>query len=151
MLSPDSDPGRVATWSGRVVSGVVVALLLLDAAIKLPPLQPVTETAATLGWRSDPTTWRVLGGVLIAATMLYAVPRSAVFGAILLTGFLGGAVATHARIGSPLATHTLFGVYVGIALWFGLWLRMPALRALLLPRRSHSIDPRTHHTDGRTS
>ncbi len=131
MASASPTPGRGSIWSGRILSSLVTAFMLMDAAMKLPPLQPVTETAATLGWPTDPTTWRVLGAVLIGATFLYAIPRTAVLGAVILTAYMGGAVATHARIGSPLATHTFFGVYVGIAVWLGLWLRMPELRALL--------------------
>jgi len=59
------------------------------------------------------------------------VPRTAVLGAVILTGYMGGAIATHVRVGDPLLTHTLFGVYLGVALWAGLWLRDPRLRALM--------------------
>jgi hypothetical protein len=68
---------------------------------------------------------------MLGSAALYAYPPTAFIGAILITAYLGGAVATHARIGSPLATHTLFGVYIGLLAWGGLWLRSPALRALL--------------------
>jgi hypothetical protein len=68
--------------------------------------------------------------VLIASALLYATPRTSILGAILITAYLGGAIATHVRIGSPLFSHTLFGVYLGIALWAGLWLRDPRVRAL---------------------
>jgi hypothetical protein len=86
---------------------------------------------AALGWPSDAGTARTLAGVMLIAVGLYAYPRTSVLGAILITGYLGGAVATHARIGSPLFSHILFGVYVGALAWGGLWLRNPALRALL--------------------
>jgi hypothetical protein len=76
-------------------------------------------------------TLAALGMVLLAATLLYVVPCTALLGAILLTGYLGGAVATHARIGSPLFSHVLFGVYFGLFVWSGLWLRDPRVRALL--------------------
>ena len=66
---------------------------------------------------------RGLGLLLLVCTLLYVMPRTAVLGAILLTGFLGGTVATHVRVGSPLLTHTLFGVYLGILLWAGVYLR----------------------------
>jgi hypothetical protein len=72
-----------------------------------------------------------LGILLLVGALLYAVPRTAVIGAIYLTGFLGGAIATHYRIGSPLATHVLFGVYVAVVMWAGLVLRDPALFAAL--------------------
>ncbi|MBB3020107.1 hypothetical protein FHR70_003188 [Microvirga lupini] len=118
-------------WTGRVLSGLVVLFLLFDGAIKLVPLQVVIDTVAPLGWPTDPVTWRALGMVLIASALLYAYPRTAFLGAVLITAYLGGAVATHVRIGSPLFSHSLFGVYVGIALWAGLWLRDPRIRALL--------------------
>ena len=78
---------------------------------------------------------RGLGIVVLICTVLYAVPQTAVLGAILLTGFLGGAVATHVRVGSPLFSHILFGLYMGLFAWGGLWLRDPRLRALLPWRR----------------
>ena len=128
-----SAPSRHTTllWTGRILSGVVILFFLLDAAIKLPPLQPVIDAMGELGWPSDATTARALGVLMIAIVMLYAYPPTSLLGAILMTAYLGGAVATHARIGSPLFTHTLFGVYVGTFAWAGLWLRSPQLRALL--------------------
>jgi len=84
-----------------------------------------------IGLPADPAFYRLLGVILAIATALYAWPRTAFVGAVLLTGYLGGAIACHLRVGSPLATHTLFGLYLGIALWGGLWLRDDRLRALL--------------------
>jgi DoxX-like family len=118
-------------WTGRILSGLVVLFLVFDGAIKLVPLQVVIDTVIPLGWPTDPVTWRALGIVLIASAILYAYPRTAFLGAILITAYLGGAVATHVRVGSPLFSHILFGVYIGIALWAGLWLRDPRIRALL--------------------
>ena len=97
----------------------------MDAAIKIAALPIVSETAMTIGWTVDPGFWRAMGLLLLAITALYAWPRTAVLGAILLTGYLGGAVATHVRIG------TLFGIYLGFALWVGLWLRDARLRSCL--------------------
>ncbi len=128
-------------WAGRALSGLVVLFLLFDGAIKLVPLQVVIDTVVPLGWSTDPVTWRGLGTVLIASTLLYAYPRTAFLGAILITAYLGGAVAAHVRVGSPLFSHILFGVYVGIALWAGLWLRDPHTRALL--RQRSTISPIT--------
>ncbi|HEV2560403.1 MAG TPA: DoxX family protein [Microvirga sp.] len=122
---------RAALWTGRAMSGLVVAFFLIDGGIKLVPLQPVIDTMADLGWPTDAGTLRLLGVVMLVATALYAHPRTALLGAIVMTGYLGGAMATHARIGSPAFTHLLFGLYVGIAAWAGLWLREPRLRALL--------------------
>ena len=83
-----------------------------------------------LGIPADVTFYRELGAILAVCTLLYAWPRTQLLGAVLLTGYLGGAVATHLRVGSPLLSHTLFGVYVGLLVWGGLWLREPRLRAL---------------------
>lgn len=122
-------------WTGRIISGLLTILLTLDAVMKIIPLSVVTEGAGQMGWPSDATFWRILGLVLLASTALYAYPRTAILGAILLTGYLGGALATHVRVGDPLLSHTLFSVYIGVALWLGLWLRDPQLRALTPLRR----------------
>ncbi|WP_373696648.1 DoxX family protein [Microvirga yunnanensis] len=120
-----------AIWTGRALSGLVILFLLFDGGIKLVPLQVVIDTVIPLGWPADPALWRALGVVLLASALLHAHPRTSVLGAVLITAYLGGAVATHLRIGSPLFSHTLFGVYLGIALWAGLWLRDSRVRALL--------------------
>ena len=126
-----------SVWVGRVISGLVVAFFVMDAGIKIPPLDPVIDAMRDLGWPVDPATSRALAALMLIFTALYAFPLTSVLGAILITAYLGGAVATHVRIGSPLLTHTLFGVYLGILTWLGLWLRNPQLRAvlpILLPR-----------------
>lgn len=122
-------------WAGWVMSGLVIAFMLMDAAMKLMALPIVTETSGALGFVGADVA-RELGAVLLVSTLLYAAPRTAMLGAILLTGFLGGAIATHLRVGSPLFTHTLFGVYLGVLLWGGLYLRDARLRALI-PFRSN--------------
>jgi len=122
-----------ALWTGRVLSGLVIAFLLFDGAIKLVPLQVVHDTMATLGLPSDLA--RTLGVLTLACTILYAWPRTAILGAILLTGYLGGAIAIHLRIGNPMFSHTLFGVYLGLMAWGGLYLRDPRLQALIPFRR----------------
>jgi predicted metal-binding membrane protein len=123
--------GAPALWTGRVLSGLAILFFLMDAAIKIPPIQPVIDTMGQLGWPTDAGTARILAALMLGATALYAWQPTSVLGAVLLTAYLGGAVATHARIGSPLLSHTLFGVYVGIIAWAGLWLREPRLRALI--------------------
>jgi hypothetical protein len=117
-------------WAGCAMSGVVIAFLLMDAVMKLMALPVVLEAGAPLGLPGADMA-RGLGAVLLACALLYIVPQTAVLGAILLTGYLGGAVATHMRVGSPLFTHVLFGVYLGILLWGGLYLRDARLRALI--------------------
>lgn len=135
--SPSPPAGRSArdAWIGRALSGIAILFLLVDGAMKLVPLQPVTDTMQALGWPTDPSLLRTLGVIQLVATLVYANPQSAVLGAVLLTGYLGGAVATHVRIGSPLFTHVLFGVYVAVAVWAGLWIRSPALRDVFYGKR----------------
>ena len=127
-----SEPAR---WTGRVLSGLVIAFLLLDGAIKLVPWPIVTETMDKMGYGSSETLARSLGIITIVCTLLYSVPPTSILGAILLTGYLGGAMASHVRIDSPLFSHTLFGFYLGVMVWGGLWLRNPAIRNLIPFRR----------------
>lgn len=122
-----------ALWTGRVLSGALIAFLVFDAVIKLVPLQVVIDTTAALGF--PPELARTLGVLTLVCTVLYAWPRTAILGAILLTGYLGGAIASHVRIGSPLFSHILFGFYLGLMLWGGLWLRDRNLRDLIPWRR----------------
>jgi hypothetical protein len=118
-------------WTGFALSAVVVLFLLMDAGMKLAAIQPVLEAGQQIGFPGAPMA-RKLGAVLLACTLLYIWPRTAVLGAVLVTAYLGGAVATHVRLGNPLFSHVLFGVYVGVLMWVGLLLREPRLRALLL-------------------
>jgi hypothetical protein len=123
--------GRKTIIAGWALSAVLSALLLVDASMKLFVAQPVIDASLLLGWPADPVTVRTLGMTLLVSTALYLMPRTAFLGAILLTGWMGGAIATHVRVADPLFTHTLVGVYLGVALWGGLWLRDTRLRALL--------------------
>ena len=118
-------------WTGRVLSGLVILFLLIDAGMKFANLPVVIEATGALGWPADRATLLLLAVLLLVSTLLYALPRTALLGAILLTGYLGGAIATHVRIGSPLFSHVLFGVYLALFVWGGLWLRDSRLRALL--------------------
>ena len=128
---PAVSASGVAVWSGRVLSGAVIAFMLFDSAIKLPPLYIVTETLGQLGFFATPELARGLGILGLVCTLLYAWPRSAVIGAILLTGYFGGAMATQLRADSPLFSHLLFGFYLGLMTWGGLFLRDPRVRSLL--------------------
>jgi hypothetical protein len=120
---------------GRILSGLVIVFLLLDGAIKLVPWPVVTETLDRMGYGSSETLARSLGIITIVCTVLYSIPPTSILGAILLTGYLGGAMASHVRIGSPLFTHVLFGFYLGLMVWGGLWLRDRNLRTLIPFRR----------------
>jgi len=123
-------------WAGRIISGLVIAFLLFDAGIKLVPIKPVIDAMQGLGFSGGDSLARGLGMLLLACTVLYAVPKTAPLGALLLTGYLGGAIAVQLRVGSPWFSHVLFGAYIGIALWAGLLLRNVPLRSLLLPATS---------------
>ena len=117
---------------GWALSGVAILFLGTDAGAKiLVPAMMAAYTPPQLHIPADAGFYRLLGGLLAWCTALYAVPRTAILGALLLTAYLGGAVATHLIAGSPLLSNTLFGVYVGLAVWGGLYLREPRLRALL--------------------
>jgi hypothetical protein len=119
---------------GWALSGLAILFLTMDAAMKLLALPVVIRSGEALGFPGADMA-RALGIVLAVCTALYAFPRTSVLGAILLTAYLGGAVATHVRAGSPLFTHVLFGVYVAMVLWAGLFLRDAALTALLPIRK----------------
>jgi len=131
----DTEVSKPARITGRVMSGVVILFLLFDGAIKLLPLPVVTETMDKMGFGASDTLARSLGIITIVCTLLHSVPPTSILGAILLTGYLGGAIASHVRIGSPLFSHTLFGLYLGLMVWGGLYLRDSNLRALLPFRR----------------
>ena len=119
-------------WAGRIMSGLPALFLLMDGIMKLfkPPV--VVQATVELGYPESVIFG--LGLTLLASTLLYLIPRTSVLGAILLTGYLGGAVATHVRVGGP-AFNVVFAVMVGALLWGGLWLRDRQLRELL-PLRS---------------
>lgn len=119
-------------WAGRIMSGLPALFLLMDGIMKLfkPPV--VVQATVELGYPESVIFG--LGLTLLASTLLYLIPRTSVLGAILLTGYLGGAVATHVRVGGP-AFNVVFAVMVGALLWGGLWLRERQLRKLL-PLRS---------------
>jgi hypothetical protein len=117
-------------WTGFALSTVAVLFLLMDAGAKLAAIPQVLEAGEQIGYPGAYMA-RKLGAILLVCTLLYVWPRTSVLGAILVTAFLGGAVATHVRLGNPLFSHVLFGVYVGVLLWGGLVLREPRLKSLL--------------------
>jgi hypothetical protein len=114
---------------GVALSAVAVLFLLFDSAGKLLKVRAVVEGTAEIGYPEDII--RTLGAILLACVVTYLIPRLSIVGAVLLTGYLGGAVATHMRIGSPLLTHVLFPVYVAVFAWGGLYLRDTRLRRAL--------------------
>jgi DoxX-like family len=118
---------------GLVISAIPVLFLLFDSVIKLAVIEPVVVSMTQLGY---PVSLAVTLGIIeLACLALYVYPRTSLLGAVLLTGYLGGAVATHVRIGSPLLSHVLFPLYIAALLWGGLYLLDARLRALLAPTR----------------
>ena len=111
------------------MSGLGVAFLLMDGVMKLFKPAVVREAFARLGYPESEIMG--IGVLLLACTALYLIPRMSILGALLLTGYLGGAIATHVRVGDPLFSHVLFPVYVGVMVWGGLFLRDNRLRVLI--------------------
>ncbi len=118
-----------AIWTGRILSGLAIAFLLFDATMKffmdkLPP--EALEAGAALQWPIElmPT----VGAILLVCTVLHLIPKTTLLGAVLLTGYLGGAVASHIRVSNPLFSHTLFPIYIAAFIWVGLYLRNARLR-----------------------
>lgn len=119
-------------WAGRITSGLAVAFLLLDGVMKffmdkLPP--EALEAGAALQWPIEKMP--LVGTLLLLSLVIHLIPRTAILGAILLTGYLGGAIASHVRVSNPLFTHILFPVYIAILIWLGLYLRDARVRAII--------------------
>jgi hypothetical protein len=124
------------TTAGRVVSSFVALFLFVDGGARLAGFAPYVEGMTQFGYPVELAPW--IGLVLLVCTVLYVIPRTAVLGAILLTGYLGGATATHVRVGS---NAFLFAVAFGAMVWGGLWLRDRGLRALIPVRTPSSAAP----------
>ncbi len=125
---------KKSLWAGRVMSAVVVLFLLFDSSIHLMNPSFVVEAMTRLGYSDSIAP--ILGAIELVCLLLYVVPRTSVLGAVVLTGYLGGAIATNLRVANPLFSNTLFPVYLGILLWGGLYLRNLQLRALVSFRRN---------------
>ncbi|MBI3787017.1 MAG: DoxX family protein [Ignavibacteriales bacterium] len=124
-------------WAaGRIITSLIVLLLLLDASGKLMRLAPVIEGTVQLGYPESAVF--SIGLIQFICIVIYVIPRTSILGAILLTGYLGGAVATHVRIGNPLFTHALFPVYLGVLVWAGLFLLDVRLRTFFVSRSQGS-------------
>jgi hypothetical protein len=127
--SPAPTVGRAAARTGLVLTALLTLFLLFDSVTKLAQLPPVVEATVQMGFPAASVP--VIGGVLLGCLALYLVPRTAVLGAVLLTGYLGGAVCAQLRIEAPLFSNTLFPIYVGVLVWVALYLRSAALRTLV--------------------
>jgi hypothetical protein len=124
---------KSSLWAGRIVSALPILFLLFDSVVKLVLINPVSESVDQLGFPVSLV--RGIAILELVSLILYIIPRTSILGAILLTGFLGGAVAAHVRVENPLFTHTFFPVYVGALIWLGLYLRDEQLRKLVPMRR----------------
>jgi hypothetical protein len=111
------------------MSGVPVLFLLFDSGAKLSMAAPVVEATSKMGY--PPSTIVPIGVILLACVIVYLIPRTATLGAVLLTGYLGGAIATHVRVGDPLFSHVLFPIYFASLIWGGLYLRDGRVRAMI--------------------
>jgi hypothetical protein len=131
--SSDAGISKRARLAGRILSGLAIAFLTFDVAIKLVPNKMALEGTTSLGYQ--PHHVLVIGLLGLICLVLYVIPRTAPIGAILWTGYLGGAIATHLRLDNPLFSHILFPTYVAALIWGGLYLRDPRVRALLRPAR----------------
>jgi hypothetical protein len=136
LMSTSPQHAARARWlqpAGWAMSGLMILFMLFDSLSKLALERHVVEATRSIGYPLDSI--RLLGILCLACTLLYAIPRTAILGAILLTGYLGGAIASKVRIEDPLFSSVLFGVYFGILVWGGLYLRDERLRALIPLRR----------------
>jgi hypothetical protein len=132
MQSDQTVVSKKRLWAGRIMSGIVVLFLIFDGVTKLMTIQPVVDGMRKLGYPVPLAP--VIGTIVLICVVLYVIPRTAPLGAILLTGFLGGAVASQLRIGMPLLGYTLFPIYLAALAWGGLYLRDARVRALVAPR-----------------
>ncbi|HEY5007102.1 MAG TPA: DoxX family protein [Caulobacteraceae bacterium] len=127
--APESMTLHRALWAGRIMSAVVVIALAADGAIQLFAPAQIASTLQETGFAMDLT--RVVGPIVLACAILYAVPATAVLGAILVTGFLGGAISAHVRIGELGSPPELISLLLGALTWGGLYARDPRVRAVL--------------------
>lgn len=121
------NPTKAVLWTGRILSGLAIAFLAIDAAMKVIAIAPVVEASTKLGFSASAV--QPIGLTLLVATILFAIPRTAVLGALFVTAYLGGATATMVHAGQPV----YFPVVFGVAIWASLLMRRPQLRAILLP------------------
>jgi hypothetical protein len=128
-LSVRSARAKWKRWAGWSMSSLMIMFLLFDSVSKLVLEQHVVEATTKIGYPLDAI--RPLGVICLICTVLYAIPRTSILGAILLTGYLGGAIASKVRIEDPLFSSVLFGAYFGVLIWGGLYLRDERLRSLI--------------------
>jgi hypothetical protein len=120
-------------WTSRIMGGLVILFMLMDSIMKLIPNDTVTKGTAELGYQAHHIP--VLGVLGLISIVLFIIPRTQILGAILLTGYFGGAIATHVRLDNPMFSHILFPVYLGVLAWGSLWLKNETLRKLIAGKK----------------
>jgi len=118
---------RKSLWTGRIISGIAILFMLFDSITKLLKVDAVVKASAQLGYSG--TALSAIGATLLVCVVVYVIPRTSILGAVLITGYLGGAVATNLRVGTPLFSNVLFPVYFGVLVWAGLYLREQRVRS----------------------
>jgi hypothetical protein len=121
---------KARLWTARIMGGLVIAFMLTDSIFKFIPNEAVTAGTIELGYQAHHIP--ILGALGFMSILLFALPRMQILGAILLTGYFGGAMATHLRLDNPLFSHILFPVYLAVLAWGSLWLKNEQLRKLIL-------------------
>ncbi|MBN8651739.1 MAG: DoxX family protein [Cytophagales bacterium] len=124
----ETQPSKAARWTSYIISGIVILFMLMDSIMKFIKPTEVIEATLALGFKESHLA--TMGSLGLISTLLYIYPRTAILGSVLLTGYFGGAMATHVRLDNPLFTHILFTGYLSIMMWGGLWLRNFKLREL---------------------
>ena len=120
-------------WTARIMGGLVILFMLMDSIFKLIPNDMVTAGTVELGYQAHHIP--VMGVLGFTSILLFALPRTQILGAILLTGYFGGAIATHVRLDNPLFSHILFPVYLGVLAWGSIWLKNEAFRKLIAGKK----------------
>jgi hypothetical protein len=129
----ETAPSKVTIWTGRVMAGIVILFMLMDSAFKFVVNDTVIEGSTSLGFQVHHLP--IMGTLGMLSIILYIIPRTEILGAILLTGYWGGAIATHVRLDNPLFSHILFPVYLGILAWGALYLKSEKFRDLITGRK----------------
>jgi hypothetical protein len=137
VRAPAQAQGRTSSrqrLTGRILTAIAILFLLFDSIIKFTGIPAVTESMTQLGYPIDSAV--VIGTLELVCIAIYLIPRTSILGAVLLTGYFGGAIATHVRVGNPLFSHILFPTYIAALIWIGLYLRDARLRAVFAPTTS---------------
>ena len=127
-----TNPSTAKVWTGRTMGGIVILFMLMDSIFKFIVNEEVIKGSADLGFQVHHLP--IMGTLGLISILLYIIPRTEILGALLLTGYWGGAIATHVRMDNPLFSHILFPAYLGILAWGALWMKSERLRNLVLNR-----------------